>query len=206
MLTTFCSCGGPNGTAEFAAAWFNHAASQGRQVTINNRCGITASDFDTPEYATFSSVSERKWESNRGMDPYSYGYNRATPAETYMNATTLIHSLVDMVSKNGNFLLDVGPKADGTIDATEVAHLLEAGTWIKANSEAIFNSTYWYATSIIDELRILLTLYTGLLLLKRRTSDLPRQRVHSTSSHSPSPSKPLLLMYLCPSLLEIASP
>lgn len=140
----WCDCGAANGTAKFAAAWFNHAVSQGREVTMNNRCGIAApADFDTPEYTTFSSVSERKWESNQGMDPFSYGYNRATPAELYMNATTLIHSLVDMVSKNGNLLLDVGPKADGTIDATEIAHLLEAGTWVKANAEAIFNTTYW---------------------------------------------------------------
>lgn len=111
---------------------------------MNNRCGVAASaDFDTPEYATYSTVSERKWESNLGMDPYSYGYNRATPASAYMNATTLIHSLVDMVSKNGNLLLDIGPKADGTIDTTEVAALLEAGIWIKENAESIFNTTYW---------------------------------------------------------------
>ncbi|PMD43788.1 glycoside hydrolase family 29 protein [Hyaloscypha variabilis F] len=140
----WCDCGAANGTADFAAKWFNEAASQGRQVTMNNRCGIVAgADFDTPEYTTFSSISERKWESNQGMDPYSYGYNQATPADLYMNASTLINSLVDMVSKNGNFLLDVGPKADGTIDATEIAHLLEAGTWIKPNAEAIFNTTYW---------------------------------------------------------------
>jgi len=111
---------------------------------MNSRCGIPeGSDFDTPEYATFSSVSERKWESNQGMDPYSYGFNRATAPEAYMNSTTIVNFLVDMVSKNGNFLLDVGPMANGTIDATEVAHLREAGTWIKANSEAIFNTTYW---------------------------------------------------------------
>jgi hypothetical protein len=206
LLTPFVSCGGANGTAEFAAAWFNHAASQGRQVTINNRCGITASDFDTPEYTTFSSVSERKWESNEGMDPYSYGYNRATPAETYMNATTLINSLVDMISKNGNFLLDVGPKADGTIDATEVAHLLEAGTWIKANSEAIFNTTYWYVAFLINDLRLLLTHFAGLLPLRPMISGSPRQMMHSISSHSPSPPKPFSWMCLCRSSLEIISP
>ncbi|KAL2069316.1 hypothetical protein VTL71DRAFT_15654 [Oculimacula yallundae] len=150
----WCDCGAANGTAEFAAEWFNRASSQGRQVTMNSRCGIAAgADFDTPEYTTFSSVSERKWESNQGMDPYSYGYNRATPAELYMNATTLIHSLVDMVSKNGNLLLDIGPKADGTIDATEVAHLLEAGIWIKANAEAIFNTTYYFITPQIGDIR-----------------------------------------------------
>lgn len=142
----WCDCGAANGSAEFASAWFNKATAAGREVTMNSRCGIPeGSDFDTPEYATFSSVSERKWESNQGMDPYSYGYNRATAAESYMNSTTIVHYLVDMVSKNGNFLLDVGPMANGTIDATEVAHLKEAGMWIKANSEAIFNTTYWYA-------------------------------------------------------------
>lgn len=67
----WCDCGAANGTAEFAAAWFNKASSDGRQVTMNNRCGIVAgADFDTPEYTTFSSVSERKWESNQGGSPF----------------------------------------------------------------------------------------------------------------------------------------
>lgn len=61
-----------------------------------------------------------------------------------MNSSSIVGYLVDIVSKNGNFLLDVGPRADGTIDETEVAHLQAAGGWIKGNSEAIFNTTYWY--------------------------------------------------------------
>ncbi|KAH6684291.1 putative alpha-L-fucosidase [Halenospora varia] len=150
----WCDCGAANGSAEFASAWFNRASAQGREVTMNSRCGIPeGSDFDTPEYATFSSVSERKWESNQGMDPYSYGYNRATAPESYMNSSTVVNYLVDMVSKNGNFLLDVGPMANGTIDATEIAHLKEAGTWIKANSEAIFNTTYWFITPETRDVR-----------------------------------------------------
>jgi len=43
---------------------------------MNNRCGIAVgADFDSPEYTTFSSVFERKWESNQGMGPYGYRYN-----------------------------------------------------------------------------------------------------------------------------------
>lgn len=112
---------------------------------MNARCGLPG-DFDTPEYATYSAVQRRKWESNLGMDPYSYGYNRATPLASYMNASTIVTSLVDIVSKNGNFLLDVGPTASGTIIDIEQQHLRQAGTWIKTHEEAIFNTTYWFIT------------------------------------------------------------
>lgn len=108
----WCDIGGPNLTAEFASAWFNEAARSGRQVSTNNRCG-TPGDFDTPEYAQYESVQFRKWESSLGMDPYSYGYNAATPDEAYITPQGIVTSLVDIVSKNGNFLLDIGPKADG---------------------------------------------------------------------------------------------
>ncbi|KAI3534260.1 alpha-L-fucosidase [Colletotrichum tamarilloi] len=146
----WCDCGAANGTQDFAATWWNKARAEGRQVAINSRCGIPeAADFDTPEYQTFASAQRRKWESNRGMDPYSYGYNRATKPEEYMNATTIVYSLVDMVSKNGNFLLDIGPKADGTIVQAEMDNLREAGKWIKAHEEAIFNTTYWFVQSEI---------------------------------------------------------
>ncbi|ORY63067.1 alpha-L-fucosidase [Pseudomassariella vexata] len=146
----WCDCGAANGTASFAAAWWNTARAQNRQVAINSRCGIAeAADFDTPEYQTFSSAQHRKWESNQGMDPYSYGYNRATPDEAYMNASTIVYTLVDMVSKNGNLLLDIGPRADGMIVQREVDNLLEAGSWIRTHEEAVFNTTYWFVQSEI---------------------------------------------------------
>jgi len=78
------------------------------------------------------------------MDPFSYGYNRATPDDEYMNATALVRQLVDIVAKNGNLLLNVGPRADGTIPRVEVDNLREAGKWIHAHEEAIFNTTYWF--------------------------------------------------------------
>jgi alpha-L-fucosidase len=142
----WCDIGGPNKTTEFAAAWFNRVAEQqNRQVVMNARCGLPG-DFDTPEYARYAGVQVRKWESNLGMDPYSYGYNRATPLSEYMNATTIVTSLIDIVSKNGNLLLDVGPQANGTILEVEQRNLREAGAWIKAHGEAIFNTTYWFVT------------------------------------------------------------
>lgn len=141
----WCDIGGPNMTAEFAATYFNTMAEKGKQVQLNNRCGLPG-DFDTPEYARYDAVQVRKWESNLGMDPYSYGYNRATPDDAYIKPKDIVTSLVDIVSKNGNFLLDIGPKADGTIVDIEKANLRAAGVWIKDHAEAIFNTTYWFIT------------------------------------------------------------
>jgi alpha-L-fucosidase len=56
-------------TADFAASWFNRAATQDRQVVMDSRCGLPG-DFDTPEYARYGAVQRRKWESNLGMGTY----------------------------------------------------------------------------------------------------------------------------------------
>jgi len=141
----WCDIGGPNMTAEFAAKWFNNAATEGRQVVMNNRCGVPG-NFDTPEYARYAAVQRRKWETNLGMDPFSYGYNRATPDDAYLTPQGIVTSLIDIVSKNGNFLLDVGPTANGTIIDIEQRNLRAAGVWIKSHAEAIFNTTYWFVT------------------------------------------------------------
>lgn len=146
----WCDCGTANQTAEFASRWWNWARAEDRQVVMNSRCGVAqAADFETPEYKTYSSAQRHKWESNQGMDPYSYGYNAKTPEEAYMNASTIVYTLVDIVAKNGNFLLDIGPRADGTVVEVEAAHLREAGKWIQAHAEAIFNTTYWFVQTQI---------------------------------------------------------
>lgn len=138
----WCDIGGPNKTTEFASSWYNALAAQNKQALMNARCGLPG-DFDTPEYARYTAVQPRKWESSQGMDPYSYGYNAATPVSAYINASSVVTSLVDIVSKNGNFLLDVGPTGNGTIIDIQQQVLREAGTWIKSHGEAIFNTTYW---------------------------------------------------------------
>lgn len=141
----WCDIGGPNLTTLFASQFYNAAASKGKQVTMNNRCGHPG-DFDTPEYARYNAVQLRKWESNLGMDPDSYGYNRATPASAYLSPDGIVTSLVDIVSKNGNFLLDIGPTANGTVIEVEQNNLRAAGTWIHSHAEAIYNTTYWFVT------------------------------------------------------------
>ncbi|CAE6446498.1 unnamed protein product [Rhizoctonia solani] len=126
----WCDIGGPNRTLEFAAEWYNQAAKAGKQVTMNNRCGFVP-DFDTPEYARFSSIQTHSWETSEGIDPYSYGYNRQTKDEEYRSAETIIQSLVDIVSKNGNYLLNLGPTGEGEIIPAMVERLVEVGQWLE---------------------------------------------------------------------------
>ncbi|KAJ7660033.1 glycoside hydrolase family 29 protein [Mycena rosella] len=142
----WCDIGGPNKTLDFAATFYNHAMAQGRQVTMNDRCGFLP-DFDTPEYATFGSIQTAKWESSEGMDPFSYGLNTATNASQYKNGTTIIQTLVDIVSKNGNFLLDIGPTAEGEIIAPMMENLLDAGTWLDFAGECVYDTEYWFPGS-----------------------------------------------------------
>ncbi|KAF7289967.1 Glycoside hydrolase [Mycena indigotica] len=142
----WCDIGGPNRNLEFAATFYNHAMSQGRQVTLNDRCGILP-DFDTPEYATFGSIQPTKWESSEGMDPFSYGLNLATNASQYKNGTTIVQSLVDITAKNGNFLLDIGPTADGEIIQPMVDNLLDAGSWLEFAGDCVYDTDYWFPAS-----------------------------------------------------------
>lgn len=129
---------------KFAAEWLNSAYADNRQVTINSRCGTIVGDFDTSaEYADDIPLSPRHFEATRGLDPHSFGYNAATPDSAYLNASGIVTTLVDTVAKNGNLLLDIGPKGDGSIPEIMRKYLREAGDWVKAHGESIFGTTYW---------------------------------------------------------------
>ncbi|MFJ9537396.1 alpha-L-fucosidase [Streptomyces sp. NPDC101225] len=152
----WCDIGGANDSLHVLAEYFNHAKNRARpvDVTVNNRSGIAFHDFTTPEYTTYDNTVVAKWESSRGLDPFSYGYNRATPDASYMSAEEVVHSLVDIVSKNGNFLLDIGPRADGTIPEVMQSRLRETGAWLAVNGEAIYDTTYWSRMAQLgDDLR-----------------------------------------------------
>lgn len=99
-------------------------------------------DFRTPEYAAFRRITKQKWEATRGLG-YSFGYNRNEGPEHLLSVEELVHMLVDIVSKNGNLLLNVGPMADGTIPDLQRERLLGLGRWLEANGEAIFGSRPW---------------------------------------------------------------
>ncbi|MFD4508475.1 alpha-L-fucosidase [Streptomyces sp. NPDC058457] len=152
----WCDIGGGNDSVHVLAEYFNHAKNRARpvDVTVNDRSGIGFHDFTTPEYTTYADTVVAKWEASRGLDPRSYGYNQATPDGSYMTAEEVVHSLVDIVSKNGNFLLDIGPRADGTIPEIMQTRLRETGAWLAVNGEAIHGTTYWSRMAQLgDDLR-----------------------------------------------------
>ncbi|MGW1893652.1 alpha-L-fucosidase [Streptomyces sp. NPDC002004] len=149
----WCDIGGVNDSRTVLAEFFNHAKNRPRpyEVAVNDRSGIAFHDFTTPEYTTYQNTVVAPWESSRGLDPFSYGYNRATPDDRYMTAEDVVHGLVDIVSKNGNFLLDIGPRADGTIPEIMQTRLRETGEWLKVNGEAIYDTTYWSRMAQLGE-------------------------------------------------------
>jgi len=99
-------------------------------------------DFTTPEYATESEISTIPFESCRGIG-YSFSYNQLEDESTFISIEELIHFFVDLVSKNGNLLLNVGPMADGTIPPGQVARLEALGDWLAINGSAIYGSRPW---------------------------------------------------------------
>jgi alpha-L-fucosidase len=103
---------------------------------------VPHSDFRTPEYAKLPMISAKKWESTRGMSR-SFGFNRNDTEADYAPFTTLLADFIDGVSKNGNLLLNVGPEADGTIPAPQMARLKAFGAWLRANGEAIYGARPW---------------------------------------------------------------
>lgn len=103
---------------------------------------MAAHDFTTPEYTVESAIKAKKWECVRGIG-HSFGYNREEGEDDYQKPRNLIHSLIDIVSKNGNLLLNVGPMADGTIPELQRRRLEAVGAWLAVNGESIYGAQPW---------------------------------------------------------------
>ena len=138
-------------TGGVLADYYNRAQNRPhpKEVAVANRCKIqtgnldsTELDFQTPEYTVKADIDPSKWEASRGI-AHSYGYNQNEPEEDYLTSDELVDSLVDIVSKNGNLLLDVGPRGDGTIPELQQQRLLDIGRWLNVNGEAIYGTTYF---------------------------------------------------------------
>jgi alpha-L-fucosidase len=122
-----------------AAYYYNRTAARKQQGIIaykGSQFAEGSAMFDMERGKT-DALKLTPWQSDTSISVHSWGYAQN---DTYRTPQSLIADLIDIVSKNGNLLLNVGPKADGTIPQEIVTVLRDMGGWLKTNGEAIYGT------------------------------------------------------------------
>ena len=126
----------------FMAYYYNRARAWGKTGVVNYK--FTAMPEDVAvldlERARLAGMRDRFWQTDTSVGFTSWGY---VDNHRYKEVSLILTEFIDVVSKNGCLLLNVGPKADGTIPAREAEMLREIGAWLKVNGEAIYGSRPW---------------------------------------------------------------
>jgi len=126
----------------FAAFYYNDGAHRGSAVAINYKNNAF------PEKAAVLDIERGQleksrplfWQTDTSVSNKSWGY---IENDTFKSPQSLIWQLVDIVSKNGSLLLNIGPRSDGTIPEPVQQILREIGGWLKTNGEAIYGTRPW---------------------------------------------------------------
>lgn len=127
---------------KFAAYYYNRGAEWGRGVAINYKKHGGESFPDTAgvldiERGQLSDVRKLFWQNDTSVSKTSWGY---VSNHEYKTVDSIVDDLVDVVSKNGSLLLNIGPRPDGTIPEPEEKMLREIGRWLSVNGEAIYGT------------------------------------------------------------------
>jgi len=129
----------------FLAYYYNKAEKAGKEVTVafkNFDLSANTGLFDL-EVGKMNNLTPHQWLSDTCVDAGPRGCWSHVNNIGYKSPERLIHNLIDRVSKNGYLLLNVGPKADGSIPQPAQDCLLEMGKWLAINGEAIFGTVPW---------------------------------------------------------------
>jgi len=126
----------------FASFYYNKGLEWNKGVVINYKNaaypdGIAVLDL---ERGKLGGIRKEAWQTDDAIGNKSWGY---AAGNTFKSAQYVITNLIDIVSKNGNLLLNIGPRADGTITDEETQTLLGTGKWLDVNGEAIYGTRPW---------------------------------------------------------------
>ena len=135
------------------ASYYNKSSEWDKSVAISwKRDALKAGEgvYDS-EGSIEAGIRKRPWQAHYTVNG-SWGYTGERPA---WPTARLVRGFVDTVSRNGNLLLNIGPRPDGTLDKGQETVLLEIGEWMKINGEGITQSTPWltYGSGKLDSLQ-----------------------------------------------------
>jgi alpha-L-fucosidase len=127
---------------EFAAYYLNHAREQGKEVVITRKQDDLPLSYSIDDYekGRMDRLTEKPWLTDDTISLGSWSYTRDLGIKS---SERVLHDFVDIVSKNGQLLLNISPRADGSIPDNQRAVLLDLGTWLERNGEAIYETRPW---------------------------------------------------------------
>ena len=132
----------PNLT-KFAAFYYNSSLKYGDHVGVINYKDYAMQDHSAVldlERGQLGDIRPLYWQTDTSVSNKSWGYIKD---DTFKSPEFVVHQLIDIVSKNGNLLLNIGPRSDGTISEEVQQVLLDVGAWLNVNGEAIYGTRPW---------------------------------------------------------------
>jgi alpha-L-fucosidase len=126
---------------EFLSYYYNKAAEWNKEVVatfkdgLNKKCAVLDYERGGPP-----DITDNYWLTDDAISSSSWCY---TEGIGYYSKKQILHSFFDRISKNGNLLLNISPKADGTIPQEQKDILLAMGAWLKKYGEAVYATRAW---------------------------------------------------------------